>query len=87
MALQIKESLKRKTESLLIAAQINAIRTNYTKARIDKLNKIAMEIMWRHTKRLITFISECSKQAQKEYKTGWARRSSGNCARNLNLTM
>ena len=31
-----KENLKRETESLLIAAQNNAIRTNYIKARIDK---------------------------------------------------
>ena len=31
-----KGNLKRETESLLIAAQDNAIRTNYIKARIDK---------------------------------------------------
>ena len=31
-----KGNLKRKTESLQIAAQENAIRTNYMKARIDK---------------------------------------------------
>ena len=31
-----KENLKRETESLLIAAQNHAIRTNHIKARIDK---------------------------------------------------
>ena len=31
-----KGNLKRETESLLIAAQENAIRTNHIKARIDK---------------------------------------------------
>ena len=36
----IKESLKRETEPLLIADQNNAIRTNYIKARIDKIQKI-----------------------------------------------
>ena len=33
----IKGNLKRETESLLIAAQNNAIRTNHIKARIDKM--------------------------------------------------
>ena len=31
-----KGNLKRETESLLISAQNNAVRTNYIKARIDK---------------------------------------------------
>ena len=31
-----KANFKRKTESLLIAAENNAIRTNYIKAKIDK---------------------------------------------------
>ena len=33
---QRKGNLKRETESLLIAAQDNALRTNHIKARIDK---------------------------------------------------
>ena len=33
---QRKGNLKRETESLLIAAQVNALRTNHIKARIDK---------------------------------------------------
>ena len=32
-------NLKRETESLLMAAQNNAIRTSYVKAKIDKTNK------------------------------------------------
>ena len=35
-----KGNLKRKMESLLVAAQENAIRTNHIKARRDRLNKI-----------------------------------------------
>ena len=34
-----KENLKRETESLLLATQNNAIRTNHIKARIDKTQK------------------------------------------------
>ena len=36
-----KGNLKKETESLLIAAQNNAIRTNHIKVRIDKTQKIA----------------------------------------------
>ena len=34
-----KGNLKRETESLLIAAQNNTIRTNHIKARIDKMQQ------------------------------------------------
>ena len=37
-----KENLKRKMESLLIAAEINSIKTNYIKARIDKTQENSM---------------------------------------------
>ena len=33
---QRRGNLKSETESLLVAAQINVIRTNYVKAKIDK---------------------------------------------------
>ena len=56
-----KGNLKRETESLLIAAQDNAIRTNHIKARIDKTQQNRDETI-NH------IISECSKLAQKEYK-------------------
>ena len=49
---QRKGNLKRETESLRIAAQDNAIRTNHIKGRIDKTQQN----------------SKCSKLTQKEYK-------------------
>ena len=65
-----KGNFKRETESLLIAAQNNTIRTNSIKTRIDKTqrnNKCRLcgdrDEMINHMK------SECSKLAQKEYKT------------------
>ena len=73
-----KGNLKTETESLLIAAQNNAIRTNHIKARIDNRDET------------INHISECSKLAQKDIRqdtTGWARWSTGKWARNLNLTI
>ena len=65
-----KGNFKIETESLLIAAQNSAIRTNRMKARIDKTQ-------WNSKCRLCNdrdetinhIISECSKLAQKEYKT------------------
>ena len=50
-----KGNLKRETESFLIAAQDNAIRTNHIKARIERLNKIAnVDYAVTETKRSIT---------------------------------
>ena len=58
----------RQTESLLIAAQNNAIRTNYIKARINKMQQNSKcRLCDDETNRHI--ISECSKLAQKSYKT------------------
>ena len=39
-----KGNLNRETESLLIAVQNNAIRTNYVKARIDKMQQNSRSI-------------------------------------------
>ena len=62
-----KGNLKRKTESLLIAAQDNAIRTNHVKVRIDKTQQNSK---YGDRDEIINhIISECSKLAQKEYKT------------------
>ena len=64
-----KGNFKRETESLLIAAQDNAIRTNNIKARIDKTqqnSKCRLCGDWDETINYI--ISERSKLAQKEYK-------------------
>ena len=64
-----KGNLKRETESFLIAAQDNAIRTNHIKARIDKTQQNSK--CWLCDDRDETInhiISECSKSAQMEYK-------------------
>ena len=59
----------RETESLLIAAQDNAIRTNYIKARIDKTQQNRKRRLCGDRDETSNhIISECSKLAQKEYK-------------------
>ena len=86
-----KGNPKRETESLLISAQDNAIRTNHIKARMDKTQQNSRCRLcgdWDET--IYHIISECSKLAQTEYKvdtTRWARWSTGKCLRNLNLTI
>ena len=85
-----KGNRKREIESLLIVAQNNAIRTNHIKARIDKTQQNSR---WRlcgdRDETINHIISECSKLSQKEYKTrlGGQRWSTGNRARNWNLTI
>ena len=65
-----KGNLKRKTESLLIAVQNKAIRTNYIKARIDKTQQNSKcRLCVDRDETINHLISECSKLAQKEYKT------------------
>ena len=64
-----KGNLKRETESLLIAAQDNAIKTNHIKARIDKTQQNSKCRLYGDRDEMINhIISECSKLAQKEYK-------------------
>ena len=64
-----KGNLKRETESLLIAAQDNAIRTNHIKARIDKTQQNSKcRLCGDGDETINHIISECSKLAQKEYK-------------------
>ena len=56
-------------ESLLIAGQDNAIRTNHTKARIDKTQQNSKcRLCGDRDEAINHIISECSKLAQKEYK-------------------
>ena len=63
-----KGKFKRETESLLIAAQNNAIRTNHINARIDKMQQNSKYRLCRDRHETINYIiSECSKLAQKEY--------------------
>ena len=65
-----KGNLKRQTESFLIAAQDNAIRTNHIKARIDKAQQNSKcRLCGDRDETINHIISECSKLAQKEYKT------------------
>ena len=64
-----KGNLKRETESLLIAAQDNTIRTNHIKARIDKTQQNSKCRLCSDRDETINHIlSECSKLAQKKYK-------------------
>ena len=64
-----KGNLKKVTESLLIAAQDNAIRTNHIKARIDKSQQNSKcRLCGNRDKTINHIISEYSKLAQKEHK-------------------
>ena len=65
-----KGNFKRETESLLIAEQDNAVRTNHIKARIDKTQQNSKcRLCGDRDETINHIISECSKLAQKEYKT------------------
>ena len=65
-----KGNFKRETESLLIAAQNNAIRTKHIKARIDKTQQnIKCRLCSDRDETINHIISESSKLAQEEYKT------------------
>ena len=65
-----KGNFKKETESLLTAAQNNAIRTNHIKVRIDKTQQnIKCRLCGDRDETISHIISECSKLAQKEYKT------------------
>ena len=64
-----KGNLKRETESLLIAAQDKAIKTNHIKARIDKKQQNSKcRLCGDRDETINHTISEYSKLAQKEYK-------------------
>ena len=64
-----KGNLMRETESLLIAAQDNAIRTNHIKARIDKTQQNSKcRLCGDRDETINHIISECRKLAQEEYK-------------------
>ena len=65
-----KRHFQRETESLLIAAQNNAIRTNHIKARIDRTQQNSKcRLCGDRDKTIHNIKSECSKLAQKKYKT------------------
>ena len=63
-----KRNFKRETESLLIAAQNNAVRTNHIKSRIDKTQQNSKcRLCGDKDETINHIISECSKLAEKEY--------------------
>ena len=65
-----KGNFNRETKSLLIAAQNNAVRTNHIKVRIDKTQQNSKcRLCGDRDETINHIISECSKLAQKEYKT------------------
>ena len=65
-----KGNLKRETESLLMAAPNNAIRTNYVNVRIDKTQQNSRCRLYDDRNKTINhIISECCKLAPKEYQT------------------
>ena len=67
---QRKGDFKRETESLLIAAQNNVVRTNHIKARIDKTQQYSKcRLCGDRDKTINHIISECSIFARKEYET------------------
>ena len=61
--------IKRETESLIMAAQEQAIRTNVIKAKIDKTQEESKCRMCGRVDETVNHVlSECSKMAQTEYK-------------------
>ena len=65
MATKVK--LKREAESLLTATQINIVRTNYIKAKIDNMQQNTKCRLWCDKDETVNhIISECSKLVQKE---------------------
>ena len=65
-----KGNFIRETESLLIAAQNNAKRTNHIKAKIGKTQQnIKCRLCGDRDETINYIISECSKLVQKEYMT------------------
>ena len=84
-----KGNHERETESLLIAAPDNAIRTNHIKARIDKTQQNSKCRLCSDRDETINhIISGCSKLAQKEYKTrhDWVGQGI-HCVGNFNSTI
>ena len=65
----VSQDLKRETEGLIIAAQDQALRTNYIKQRIDKQDVSAMcRMCAENIETVHHIISSCPKLAQSEYK-------------------
>ena len=70
-------TLKRETESLIFAAQEQAIRTNVIKGKIDKSQEqTKCRMCGRADETINHILSECPKLSQREYKRrhDWVRR-------------
>ena len=59
-----KENFNRETESLLIAAQNNAIRTNYVEMKIDKPQQNNKCWWWDERDETIKWMQQISKRVQ-----------------------
>ena len=71
-----KGNLKRETEYLLIAAQNDAIRTNYAKAIYKAQQNSRCRLCGDRYETINDIISECSKLLQRNYRldtSGWER--------------
>ena len=64
-----KGNFKRETESLLTAAQNNAIKNNHTKTRIRRKQNSRCWLCGERDETINHIISKCSKLALKKYKT------------------
>ena len=77
MKVDTKGNFKRGTESFLIAANNNVITTNYVKAEIDNAQQDPKcKICGENVETINHIITECSKLAEKDYKTrptGWEK--------------
>ena len=60
-----KEYLFQRTESFLLAAENNAIRTNYFKAKSDDVQRNSNCGLFRDRDEKVNYLNESSKQAQK----------------------
>ena len=84
-----KGNFKRETESLLMAAQNSAIRTNHIKARIDKTQQNSKCRLCGDRDEMINhMISECSKLAQYKARHDWVGKViHWEMSKNFNFTM
>ena len=64
-----KRNLNRETEYLLRAAKNNAIRTNYSRGKIDDKQQNNKCRLCGDSDETFNYMRECSKLAEKEYKT------------------
>ena len=83
--------IKRETESLIMAAQEQAIRANVIKVRIERIQEQSERRMCGIADETINhLLSECGKTAQKEYKKrhDWMGKNTiGTCARKIRFRL